>query len=239
LFLQSGVKIFVEKPLLNKISDLDDCLIDKNVLQNTDGVVGFDMRFFSLTSYLKELINSNKYGKAVCASLNVGLYLPFWHPYEDYRKSYAALSELGGGVLRTLCHEIDLAQYFFGVIEELYAQVDKLSSLEINSDDVVDIMLKCEKSRRVSVHLDYLKPNLTRNGEIQFEAGLLEYSYVKNTIYFTDYTTKKREKIFHTSETDNEVYEMQMKHFVNGIRDIACSFEDCEKSNLKGCKLCI
>ena len=40
--------------------------------------------------------------------IQAGQYLPDWHSYEDYRKSYFSRKDLGGGVLLTLIHEIEI-----------------------------------------------------------------------------------------------------------------------------------
>ena len=38
--------------------------------------------------------------------------MPGWHKGENYKKSYALNKNLGGGVINTCCHEIDLALFF-------------------------------------------------------------------------------------------------------------------------------
>ncbi|MBA7582435.1 hypothetical protein ES708_24363 [subsurface metagenome] len=87
----------------------------------------------------------------------VGEYLPFWHPYEDYRKSYAAKKELGGGVLRTLSHEIDLVQYWFGEYEKIFAKISKISDLDIEVDDSTDIFNNNFLGNRVDFNLAVIK----------------------------------------------------------------------------------
>ena len=48
-------------------------------------------------------------------------YLPDWHPYENYKESYAAKKELGGGVVLTSIHELDYLYWLFGKINDVFS----------------------------------------------------------------------------------------------------------------------
>src|SRR5204863_4717605 len=69
-------------------------------------------------------------------------YLPDWHPYEDYRTSYAARADLGGGVVLTQIHDYDLAWWLFGASRTVTATGGHLSTLEIDVEDTVDAWLE-------------------------------------------------------------------------------------------------
>jgi len=246
LGIKNGLKIFVEKPITNSIKDFNKNTITIDELNKYKGIVGYNLRFNKLFRKIKQIIETKKYGNVLSSYFEVGHYLPFWHPYEDYRKSYAAKKSLGGGVLKTLSHEIDLVYYFFNDINNVFAKVKKISPLEIDVDDNVDIILNSELCANIRIHLDYLKPLPTRKGEIQFEKGLLEYNFNESTIYFTDYKTNKKELIFNEKTDYNDQYVYQMKYFLseNNNINIACTFEEgikslkainaCEISNKKG-----
>ena len=247
-FLDTDINIFVEKPILSDLKDIEKFNIDLKKIALAKGTVGYDLRFFSITERIKEIIQNNIYGNVISANINVGHYLPFWHTDEDYRKSYTARYDLGGGVLRTLSHEIDLSRHFFGNTRKVFAKVEKLSSLEIDVDDTVDIIMETDLCRRVTIHLDYLNPKLERNGKIQFENGILSYNYISGILNFTDYIHKETEKIYEIKENYNEPYTKQMKHFLLGNSKVACSLIEgikimetiflCEESSKKGVELC-
>lgn len=247
--IQLGIKVFIEKPITNNYYELENASIPLSELEESNGVVGFNLRFHSLIQKVKSIIMSHKYGKVISANLMVGHYLPFWHPHEDYRKSYAARSDLGGGVLRTLCHEIDLAQYLFGEINKVFAKVEKLSSLEIDVDDIVDIIMGTDSCKRVLIHMEYLNPVLIREGKILFDNGLLDYNYNNGEIYFTNYINKQRELIFKSNDNYDDQYVLQMSHFIKEKSEIACTFKEgievmkvikcCEESNKEGREICL
>ena len=242
--MQLGTKVFIEKPIANNYYELENASFPLSEIKEYDGIVGFNLRFNSIIQKIGSLITTQTYGKAISADLMVGHYLPFWHSYENYRKSYAARSDLGGGVLRTLCHEIDLAQYFFGKINTVFAKVEKLTSLEIDVDDIVDIIMKTDGCKRVLIHMDYLNPIQTREGKIFFEKGLLDYNCNNGEIHFTDYDSKQKNLIFKSSEHYNNQYISQMKNFIEGKSEISCTIKEgieemkiikcCEDSNKQG-----
>ena len=137
-YINSNSSIFVEKPIANNLQELNDL----NIITKGNIFVGYNLRFHKIIQTIKSSLVNNKYGSTIAAELNVGHYLPSWHPYEDYRIGYAARKELGGGVLRTLSHEIDLVQFFFGEVKSIFAKVNKLSNLEINADDYTTLIVK-------------------------------------------------------------------------------------------------
>ncbi len=247
--MKAGAIVFVEKPLADCFYDIEKMPYSLSEIKRYNGIVGFNMRYHSLVANLKGLIDSNQYGKVISAHLMVGHYLPFWHPYEDFRKSYAAIRALGGGALRTLCHEIDLAMYLFGKCRSIYAKVQKLGILEIDVDDTTDIIAEAELCKHLLLHMDFLNPLSMRRGSILFEEGLLEYDYVAGEINFTDYNGLQTEKIFSTDESYKAQYIAQMKHFLSGNSEISCSLEGgieimkiidaCEKSNETGRVICL
>ena len=244
--IENNNKIFIEKPISDSIDDIvNSGLSKKKIINYKRGIVGYNLRFNKLFQTIYNVIKSKKYGNVISAYLEVGHYLPFWHPYEDYKKSYAARKDLGGGVINTLSHEIDLTYYFFGRIKKVFAHVEKISNLEIDVDDNTDIFIKSQNCKSVRIHMDYLKPKPIRKGEIQFDKGLLEYDFNNSIIFFTDYNKKSRVIIFDEKVEYNQQYIDQMKFFVSDNKNkIACTLNEgidileiikkCKLSNKEG-----
>ena len=74
--------------------------------------------------------------KSYFARAECGLYLPNWHPWEDYRKFAMAHKNQGEGVLLDTSHEINYLQRLFGKVKDVHGLVGKFSDLEITSDDL-------------------------------------------------------------------------------------------------------
>lgn len=243
--IQKGIKFFVEKPISD---DLQEIIAIKNI-EKAKGVVGYNLRFHGLFRLIKEIIMHKTYGEVISAQLHVGQYLPNWHPYEDYRNAYYAKKELGGGALRTLSHEVDLMQYFFGDVLSLYAKVKKNSELEIDVDDVTNIIAQTSNCPQVTVHINLLDPKIKRVGRIYFSKGVLEYDFMKSKVLFIS-NSGKETILYSKKEILDTQYEYQMKEFLNEKEPIlACTFtqgisvmniiEKCEESNNERREICL
>jgi predicted dehydrogenase len=223
--LEKGIPIFLEKPIadsIEQLKEIDDYDVSKVM-------VGFNLRYNAIINTVKEVITSGKLGKIYKANLYCGQFLPAWHPYADYRKEYYARKDMGGGVIRTLSHEIDLMHYFLGNPKELCASVEKVSNLEIDVDDNVYMICKMANHSLVSIELDYFNPVLTRRGIIFGSEGTVEYSFSKLNVTFTDYNGKISIIYENINLNLDKMYINQMKNFVNFIKDkksLRCTFED-------------
>lgn len=139
--------ILVEKPLFDasRILPLLSCM---------DIVVAYNLRFHPALQRLHSILKKEQ---AISCSVYVGQYLPDWRPGTDYRQSYSAHKDDGGGVLRDLSHEIDYLHWLFGDWERLTALGGKFSQLEINSDDIYVVLAKFHRSPVVTLQMNYLE----------------------------------------------------------------------------------
>ena len=88
--------------------------------------------------------------------------------------------------------EIDLANFLLGRAYEVTSKIGKLSNLDIDVEDCVDILLATKKCPRISLHLNYLFPYLVRRGWILFDDSLLEYDYVEQKVLYSDHKKSKQ-----------------------------------------------
>jgi len=211
--LEKKIPIFVEKPLANSLSEIKE-------LEGYDFskvLVGFNLRYDELINTVKNFLDSGKLGKIYKAHLYCGQYLPLWHPYADYRNEYYARKDLGGGVLRTLSHEIDIMHFLFGVPKELLGVVEKISSLDINVDDNAYLICRLKNNELITIEIDYLNPKGIREGTVFGSKGILQYTYTTPQVTFTDNTGStttlyKKEKI----DWDT-IYQQEMRDFIECI----------------------
>jgi predicted dehydrogenase len=156
---QAGCHLFIEKPLSHNLDHVDE-LINLVENQKTKAVVGYQMRFNPCLQLLRSILQKEMIGQVLSVRAEVGEYLPGWHGYEDYRHTYAALQDQGGGAILSQIHELDYLFWMFGLPRSIYARGGHLSSLEIDVEDMVEILMECEQNEHlipVSVHLDYLQ----------------------------------------------------------------------------------
>ena len=105
-------------------------------------MTGFCLRFFKPLQKARELIDAGRVGRIVTARSFTGVYLPDWHPYEDYRSFYMAKKAQGGGVLLDECHAFDWMQWLCGPIAGVFSVVGTFSDLEVETDDVCEVIAR-------------------------------------------------------------------------------------------------
>lgn len=139
---------FIEKPIFDDVyADLDELeLNDKG-----NYYVACPLRYTNVLQFVKNSIDLSKVRsiRAICSS-----YLPDWRPGTDYRATYSANIEQGGGVSIDLIHEWDYIMYLFGKPNDVVNLRGKFSKLEISSDDL-SVYIAAYDTMLAEVHLDY------------------------------------------------------------------------------------
>ena len=140
--------LFIEKPVFEKWNEnIDELQMNKDSIY----YVACPLRYTAVLQYVKENIDFNNVISIRAISSS---YLPDWRPEIDYRNTYSAHTELGGGVSIDLIHEWDYLTYFFGMPEKTLYVGGKYSDLEINSDDLA-AYVGIYKDKLIELHLDY------------------------------------------------------------------------------------
>ena len=86
-------------------------------------------------------------------SISCNSYLPKWRKNINYQESSSAKKSLGGGVLLDLSHEIDYMNHIFGEVEPLFKFNSKISNLEIETEDYLNVFGKF-KNRNAFLQLE-------------------------------------------------------------------------------------
>jgi predicted dehydrogenase len=206
--------LFIEKPLSNSHTGIDR--LQRAVKQNElTTLVGCNLRFHPGLSTVKRLINDGAVGHVIAARVEVGQYLPDWHPWEDYRKSYSARGVLGGGVILDAIHEIDYIRWLIGEVAGTTCFAGKLSQLEIETEDTAAILLRFENGTVGEVHVDYVQRAYSRTCQIIGEEGTLHWDYTAGTVRWFSAQTKEWKTYSNPAGWEpNQMYLEEMKHFL-------------------------
>lgn len=171
--VEAGVAVFLEKPVSDSPDGLDE-LVELAERKHVPCLVAYQLRFHPSVRKVAELLAAGAIGRVLSVNVDLGEYLPAWHPYEDYREMYAARKDLGGGVLVTQIHEFDYLYWWFGLPRTVYAVGGQLSRLEVDVEDVADVLLGVPRDGRVipvHVHLDYVQRPPVRRCVVVGDAG--------------------------------------------------------------------
>jgi len=235
-----GCHILLEKPVSHTLEGLDT--LQKAARESGSKIlVGFQFRYHPTLNKARELIQSGGLGQVLTVHAHWGEYLPNWHPWEDYRQSYAARADLGGGVIGTLAHPIDYLRYLLGEIDALWSFNGHLSSLEIDVEDIAEISLKFANGAIGGVHLNYVQRPPAHRLEIVGANGTLRWDNADGTLHFYkmpapfgSYSDVPPAPVIETFSTPggfdrNDLFLAQTHHFLNVVRgqeEPVCTLED-------------
>jgi predicted dehydrogenase len=216
---EAGCHLFIEKPLstnTNRINELLDLVHHKELT----AMVAYQYRFHPGLIQVTQWLKNKKIGPLISATLVQGDYLPQWHPYEDYRESYASRKELGGGVLLTQIHEFDNALNLFGLPRRVFALGGKLSQLEVNVEDTASVLMECEHEGKVlpvTILTDFLQSPPVRTCNIIGENGRIFLDLIDNNISLTKREMEKTEYHDYKDFNRNQLFIDELKHFLDAV----------------------
>jgi len=180
---EAGCHILLEKPVSHSLDGLDTL---QNAAQKSGSriLVGFQFRYHPTLNKAHELIQNAALGQVLTLHAHWGEYLPDWHPWEDYRQSYAARTDLGGGVIGTLTHPFDYLRYLLGEVDSLWSFNGHVSPLELDVEDVAEVGLKFTNGAVGGVHLNYVQRPPVHRLEIVGTGGTLRWDNADGTLHF-------------------------------------------------------
>jgi predicted dehydrogenase len=197
--------MFIEKPVF----DNPNMSVEELMLYE-DGIyyVACPLRYTNVIQYLKNEVNLSKVysTRVICSS-----YLPEWRPGIDYRNTYSAHSEQGGGVSIDLIHEWDYIHYLFGKPEKVYNIKGKFSDLEIDSDDISIYIAKYEKMM-LEVHLDYFGRKAVREIQLFTDTDTIVADIVNSEVRYL-----KSGQTISLKESRNDFQRREIAFFFNMI----------------------
>jgi len=236
----AGCAILLEKPISDSLDRLDT-LQQAAQKSGSKILVGFQFRYHPTLNKARELIQANTIGKVLTVHAHWGEYLPQWHPWEDYRQSYAARADLGGGVIRTLTHPLDYLRFIIGEVESLWSFNGHISPLELDVEDVAEIGLKFSNGAIGGVHLNYVQRPPRHTLEIVGTQGTLRWDNADGVLQlqkfpapFASYSDLPPAPIIESYSPSegferNQLFLSQMRHFIEiakGESEPVCCLED-------------
>ncbi len=211
---EHGCHLFIEKPLSDKLNRVDQ-LLKVVQRQHLISLVGCNMRFHPGLLKVKKLLDEGAIGRVVAARVEVGQYLPDWHPGEDYRQGYSARRDLGGGVILDGIHEIDYLRWMLGEVETVACFAGKLGQLEIDTEDTAAILLRFSSQVIGEVHLDYVQRAYSRSCHLIGEEGTIRWDYNEGIVQWYSANSRTWNSISNPKGWEpNQMYVDELQHFL-------------------------
>ncbi|MBR2858213.1 Gfo/Idh/MocA family oxidoreductase [bacterium] len=217
LFKDNSDNFFIEKPVV----DSKDINMGFDEFKSKTCYVACPLRHSNVIKYLKDNLDLTEVNgvRSICST-----YLPEWHPNEDYRKSYSAKKELGGGVSIDLIHEWDYLTYLFGMPGEVYSILDRVSDLEIDTEDIAVYISKYE-NMLLELHLDYFGRFPIRELMI-----FTENETIIGDIFNNKIINKNTGELIDFNEERNDYQLEELKYFFNLINNKIKNINDIDNA---------
>jgi len=209
--------ILIEKPLFDR---WEDYKVKKNKVY-----VGYNLRFHPVIDKLKDIVDVDE---VIKVEISCHSFLPEWRKNIDYRKSSSAKKNMGGGVLLDLSHELDYLLYLFGGIDILHSLNSKVSNLDIETDDYLNLVGRIVKNNAIfSLDLTYFSYMERREITIFSSKGTIHADLIKNKLSI--YSDKGLDEISFDNYEIAKSYEDQHKAILAKDNSKLCSYEEAKE----------
>ncbi len=226
---EAGCHILMEKPISDTLAKVDHL---RAALAGGKGqlLVGFQFRYHPALRQIKTWLDAGEIGKVYSFRAHWGEYLPNWHPWEDYKQSYAARPDLGGGVVLTLTHPLDYLRWLLGDVQSLWAFTGTLGDLGIGVADSAEIGLQFQSGAAGTVHVDYLQRPAGHTLQILGTGGMVHWDNASGGAGLFRAANDSWEKYSLPANFDrNDLFLDELRHFikiVQGLENPMCTLGD-------------
>ncbi len=221
---KAGCHLFIEKPLSHSLAGVET-LIKIVTKKNLVAFVAYYLRFHPLLRQINHrVLESDEIGKVVSIHAEMAERVTDWHPWENYKISYASRKDLGGGVILTQSHELDYLYWLFGMPKWIFSAGGELGNLEIGVEDTVKSIMEFRNGAICSLHVDYLKRPAQRFLEITGTKGRIYWDYYGKKVEFIPLRGKPKASYEPANFERNTMYMDELKYFLacvkNGIQPL-------------------
>lgn len=211
--MEAGSGVLVEKPWAENLQDFSK-FRDGIIAKHLPFHISFQRRFHPQIVRARQAVTSGEIGRPVAATFTVYSNVPSWHPYEDWRNLYAVRPEMGGGVLLTEIHEVDLANWFFGLPEAVFCSGGNRSAEKLAVEDTVQMTL-LYANFSVQITLCFMHKKASRSFHIAGTEGDISWDGAANRLVVTPFAGAVEE---HTDPAfaNDAMFVAQAERFLSG-----------------------
>lgn len=171
------IHLFIEKPV-SLSQDEARMLLPVLKLHEVHVMVGCNLRFHPGVVQLLSGLERGLIGRPIYARAHFAHYLPNWRPGQDYRTTYSAEKNQGGGILLDDIHEPDYLCWLMGEVTAVSSSLENSGELKIDSEDIAEYTLWHKSGTYSQIHADYLRRDKSRGCELIGTNGTLVWKSV-------------------------------------------------------------
>ena len=214
--MERGAHLMIEKPLTQTTEGVAE-LLKACDARRLAVLTGYNWRYWPPMLLAERLIGEGRIGAIRAARTEYAYHLTIRYPGQDYRRFYMADAAQGGGCLLDESHAIDYMRWLCGDVTEVSAVVDRISSLDITTDDIADLTVRFASGAVGNIHMNLFAWNMHSHFELMGEEGVLQWRRFENEIRLFD-PKANRWEVYPFSCQLNDMYVDEARHFVACIR---------------------
>lgn len=216
LALEAGRPTLVEKPLATTYRDAA-ALAELARRVRKCCAVAMNLRFHPGVIALRELVEKGSLGDIHLATAAFGYDLRRWRPETDYRASYSARSEMGGGIVLDAIHEIDYLAWLLGPVEAVSGITAQVSELEVDVEDVAVAVLRFASGALGTLDLNFFETSYRRGCVLVGSRATARWDWVGAEVVISG-VDREAERIGVTSDVE-DTYRAELVDFIAAVRD--------------------
>ena len=147
------------------------------------------LRFHPGVQTLRRRIAEGAIGRPLFVSHHVGQHLADWHPWEDYRTFYVSRRETGAA-REIVPFELNWMSYLFGRVSAIEGECAKLSSLEVDIDDIYAAVVRFDSGVRATVVVEVISRPGIRSARVVGDEGTMIWDFGERTVREWDQTQR-------------------------------------------------
>ena len=181
LALEGGRPVLVEKPLATTAADAERIVAVAGARATACGVA-MNLRFHPGAMALNDLVRGGMLGDVLYGGASFGYDLRRWRPGTDYRRSYSARADLGGGIVLDAIHELDLVLWLLGPVASVAAETAMTEVLEADVEHVAAAVLRLRSGALVTVDVNFVEQSYRRRMLVAGTLGTATWDWGRGTV---------------------------------------------------------
>lgn len=218
---KAGCDIFMEKPLsdgFNRVQELVDTVKKNNCIL----YMGYQNRYHPCIQYTKKILTDGVLGRILSADNEFSERLTTMHTYEDYRQTYMARKDMGGGpILNLQIHSLDYLQWLLGTPVSVFTVIPQSSGLDIDVEASASSLyeFKTDNGDTIPVysHTDFFQFPPVHILKIVGEKGRIEADLNKANCRLYIEGELKEEKTFE-GFVRNDMFIIELKELMEHVK---------------------
>lgn len=169
-----GIPFMVEQPISHCTENLDTILEGVRAKRLVTHV-SCNHRFSARVRTIESILERGGIGVPRTGLVEIGEWLPDWHPYEPYTDYYPSRRSTGGG-LDAIC-DLDWMIMLFGRVARCTSLCARKSDLDIDTDDITQFIFDFENGPQLMLHTDMLQRTFHQQVRIVGSTGTLVHNH--------------------------------------------------------------